>query len=182
MSHTSHTSDAALRSSEIATPLGPMLAVGDDAALHLLEFAAPASLSQPSLAQPNLSQQCRALGAVVPGEAASLRQIRDELDAYFGGKLRRFATPCRLHGTPFQTSAWQWLSAIPFGETRTYQEQAAALGRPKGARAAGHANARNRLAILVPCHRVWGKNGAVTGYAAGTELKQKLCAHERRFL
>ena len=168
----SHTSDAALRSSEIATPLGPMLAVGDDAALHLLEFAARASLAQ----------QCRALGAVVPGEAASLRQIRDELDAYFGGGLRRFTTPCRLHGTPFQTSAWQWLSAIPFGETRTYQEQAAALGRPKGARAAGHANARNRLAILVPCHRVWGKNGAVTGYAAGTELKQKLCAHERRFL
>ena len=149
-----------------------MLAVGDDSALHLLEFAR----------RPNLAQATRALGPVQPGDAASLKQIREELAAYFAGRLRAFATPFRLRGTPFQTKAWNYLMGIPFGETRSYQEEAEALGKPLGARAAGRANACNRLAVLVPCHRVWGKQGAVVGYAAGADLKEKLCAHERRCL
>lgn len=110
------------------------------------------------------------------GEASAdlLRACREQLAAYFGGALRRFDLPLDPVGTPFQRRAWQALRDIPFGETRSYAAQAAAIGRPSAARAVGAANARNPLAIVVPCHRVVGAGGRLVGYAAGLERKRAL--------
>lgn len=108
-----------------------------------------------------------------------LREAAAQLDAYFAGRLRRFDLPLSLHGTPFQLLVWRALRGIPYGETRTYGEIAAAVGNPAACRAAGMANHRNPIAIVVPCHRVIGKDGALTGYGGGLERKRFLLALER---
>jgi methylated-DNA-[protein]-cysteine S-methyltransferase len=103
-----------------------------------------------------------------------LAQVRRELDAYFAGHLRSFSVALDPQGTDFQKRAWAALARIPFGETRTYGQQAHAMGRPTALRAVGAANARNPIAIIVPCHRVIGANGAMTGYAGGLDCKEFL--------
>ena len=100
-----------------------------------------------------------------------LLNLRRELDAYFGGRLRCFAVALEPHGTPFQKKVWAELARIPYGETRTYGEVAQAIGRPSAARAVGAANGRNPIGIVLPCHRVIGASGALTGYAGGLEAK-----------
>ena len=105
---------------------------------------------------------------------AILQQARRELDDYFAGRRRRFSVPLDPQGTDFQKRAWAALLEIPFGETRTYGQQARAMGRPKAVRAVGAANARNPIGIIVPCHRVIGANGALTGYAGGLRSKEYL--------
>lgn len=100
-----------------------------------------------------------------------LGQLRRELDAYFGGRLRRFGVALDPRGTDFQKRAWAALAAIPYGETRSYGQQARAIGRPRAARAVGAANGRNPIGIIVPCHRVIGADGAMTGYAGGMDCK-----------
>lgn len=104
------------------------------------------------------------------------RQLREYLD----GARFDFELPLRASGTAFQQRAWQALRAIPFGETRSYAEQARAIGRPTATRAVGAANARNPIAIIVPCHRVIGSDGSLTGYAGGEAAKRWLLAHEAR--
>ncbi len=104
-----------------------------------------------------------------------------ELDEYFEGRRLAFSVPLAPGGTPFQRRVWGELLAIEPGGTRSYAELARALGRPGAARAAGAANARNPLSIVVPCHRVIGAGGALTGYAGGLERKAWLLAHERAF-
>ncbi|MFA6445093.1 MAG: methylated-DNA--[protein]-cysteine S-methyltransferase, partial [Sterolibacterium sp.] len=94
-----------------------------------------------------------------------LQQARRELDEYFAGKLREFAVPLAPAGTDFQKCAWAALSRIPFGETRTYGQQALAMGRPTAVRAVGAANGRNPIGIMIPCHRVIGADGSLSGYA-----------------
>ena len=101
-------------------------------------------------------------------------QVAMELQEYFEGKRTRFTFPLRLDGTDFQKAVWQELLRIPYGQTRTYSQVAAAIGRPKASRAVGIACSKNPIWIAVPCHRVIGKNNALTGYAGGLDLKQKL--------
>lgn len=100
-----------------------------------------------------------------------LLQLQRELDAYFAGRLRRFAVALDASGTDFQKRAWAALAAIPYGETRSYGQQAHAIGRPQAARAVGAANGRNPIGIVVPCHRVIGADGAMSGYAGGVDCK-----------
>jgi methylated-DNA-[protein]-cysteine S-methyltransferase len=97
-----------------------------------------------------------------------------QLNEYLAGKRTRFTVPVVMTGTPFQRSVWQALLTIPFGETRTYQQLANAMGAPRAVRAVGAANGRNPISILVPCHRVIGANGKLTGYAGGLERKAAL--------
>ncbi|OCA62879.1 cysteine methyltransferase [Aeromonas piscicola] len=101
-----------------------------------------------------------------------------EFDAYFTGRLQRFTLPLAAHGTAFQQAVWQALRDIPYGETRSYSEIARTIGKPSASRAVGAANGRNPLSIIVPCHRVIGQNGSLTGYAGGLPIKQQLLALE----
>jgi len=103
----------------------------------------------------------------------------DELRAYFAGELKEFTLPLRLEGTPFQRSVWEQLRTIPYGETRSYGELADALGNPKASRAVGLANGKNPVGIIVPCHRVVGTDGSLTGYGGGLERKRRLLDFER---
>ncbi len=122
-----------------------------------------------------------------PAAAATTRSpVLDEgitqLDEYFRGIRQHFSVAFAPEGTPFQRSVWQQLHTIPFGQTVTYHAIAAAIGLPSASRAVGHANMRNPLAILIPCHRVIGKNGSLTGYAGGMWRKEWLLRHERACL
>ena len=102
----------------------------------------------------------------------------EQLHAYFAGELKEFTVELRLHGTPFQRSVWEQLSRIPYGETRSYGELADALGNPGASRAVGLANGRNPIGIIVPCHRVVGANGSLTGYGGGLDRKKRLLDFE----
>ncbi|MBQ8310294.1 MAG: methylated-DNA--[Clostridia bacterium] len=110
----------------------------------------------------------------------TLRRVAEQLDEYFAGVRQAFDLPYRLHGTPFQMRVWQALCEIPYGETRTYREIAVRIGAPKASRAVGMANHNNPIDILVPCHRVIGTNGKLTGYADGLEIKAYLLNLERK--
>jgi len=107
-------------------------------------------------------------------ETPLIKKTAKQIDEYFNGKRTIFDLPLVLHGTDFQVSVWKSLQKIPFGKTRSYGEIAAAIGNPKASRAVGMANNRNPISIIVPCHRVIGQNGSLTGYAGGLELKQRL--------
>ncbi|MGI8535936.1 MAG: methylated-DNA--[protein]-cysteine S-methyltransferase [Mycobacteriales bacterium] len=106
--------------------------------------------------------------------------VREQLHAYFAGELEDFGVPLATRGTPFQAAVWAALRAVPYGTTCTYGELAAAVGRPTAVRAVGAANGRNPVCIVVPCHRVVGADGTLTGYAGGTDRKSLLLEHERR--
>ncbi len=121
----------------------------------------------------------------VPGEAwtedagaGPLPEVARQLDQYFAGQRREFDLPLRLHGTPFQRRVWQALVEIPYGVTWSYGELARRIDQPSASRAVGLANGRNPISILVPCHRVIGADGTLTGYGGGLERKQWLLAHE----
>ncbi len=107
-------------------------------------------------------------------ETPLIRQAYSQLDEYFRGERKQFDLPLKPAGTPFQQQVWQALRKIPYGETRTYGEIAAAIGNPRACRAVGMANHCNPIAIVIPCHRVIGTNGSLTGYAGGFDIKQKL--------
>jgi O-6-methylguanine DNA methyltransferase len=118
--------------------------------------------------------------AEVRGTSPHLDRLSAELDAYFRGELRRFETPLDLRGTPFQRAVWRRLARTAYGETLTYAQLAARVGRPSAVRATGHANGRNPVSILVPCHRVVGTDGTLHGYGGGLWRKRWLLALERR--
>ncbi len=158
----------------LETPLGPMLAVADDRGLHLLDFVDRRGLER-ALAMLQKRLACR----VLPGTHRYLAQIATELREYFAGTRTTFATPVLLTGSEFQQRVWRELLAIPAGETRSYAALAARIGAPKAVRAVGRANGDNRLSIIVPCHRVIGANGELTGYGGGLARKQKLLDLER---
>lgn len=104
--------------------------------------------------------------------------VIDQLDEYFAGRRTEFDVPLRLHGTPFQRSVWEQLLAIPYGETRSYGQLAGALGKSGASRAVGLANGKNPVGIIVPCHRVIGSTGGLTGYGGGLDRKQRLLVFE----
>ncbi|WP_055563418.1 methylated-DNA--[protein]-cysteine S-methyltransferase [Streptomyces atriruber] len=111
-------------------------------------------------------------------DPAPFGEVISQLDAYFAGELTEFDVPLRLDGTPFQRTVWHGLQQIPYGETRTYGELAEALGKPNASRAVGLANGKNPIGVIVPCHRVIGANGSLTGYGGGLDRKQRLLAFE----
>ena len=111
---------------------------------------------------------------------AALTEPRTQLQAYFAGELRDFELPLAAQGTPFQQGVWRALRDIPYGETISYGELARRIAQPAAARAVGLANGRNPIAIVVPCHRVIGANGSLTGYGGGLARKRWLLAHESR--
>jgi methylated-DNA-[protein]-cysteine S-methyltransferase len=115
----------------------------------------------------------------VTDESTSVETVQ-QLTEYFEGKRQSFDLPLDVQGTPFQKAVWTELQRIPYGETRSYGEIALAIGRPGAARAVGMANHDNPLAVVIPCHRVVGKNGSLTGYAGGLELKAQLLSIERQ--
>lgn len=119
-------------------------------------------------------------GARLVRDPAKARAAREELAAYFAGRLTRFTVRADLSGTPFQLAVWNALLEIPYGETRSYGDLAKVLGKPGAARAVGMANNRNRVGILVPCHRVIGAGGALVGYGGGLDRKRFLLDLERR--
>jgi AraC family transcriptional regulator, regulatory protein of adaptative response / methylated-DNA-[protein]-cysteine methyltransferase len=158
------------------TPLGPMLALANDAGLYLLEFVDRRGLEREVQAlRRRLTQH------VVPGEHRHLDQIGEELDAYFAGRSLIFTTPLQLAGSPFQRAVWKTLLAIPPGETLSYADVAVNIARPAAVRAVGRANGNNKLTIIVPCHRVIGADGTLTGYGGGLWRKAWLLEHERTF-
>ena len=166
-----------VRLSRIPTPLGPMLLGATDEGVCLLEFTD----------RPMLETQLRRLTrlfdcALAPGSNDVSRQLEAELTAYFEGKLREFRTPLLTPGSEFQQRVWNALRAIPYGETRSYAEQARAIGAPAAVRAVARANGDNRIAIVIPCHRVVGADGSLTGYGGGLWRKQWLLHHERATL
>lgn len=114
-------------------------------------------------------------------EHPALCALAEQLAQYFTWQRQVFDLPLDPFGTPFQQRVWQALQAIPFGETRSYGEQARAIGKPSAVRAVGAANGRNPLSIVIPCHRVIGANGKLTGYAGGLRLKRALLEHEGAF-
>ena len=112
-------------------------------------------------------------------ETSLLREAARQLNEYFAGRRRVFDLPLRPTGTPFQQKIWQALQTIPYGQTRSYQEIAGQIGNFKACRAVGYANHNNPIAIIIPCHRVIGKSGRLTGYAGGLELKERLLRLEQ---
>ena len=113
-------------------------------------------------------------------ETPFLQQVEEQLNEYFAGARREFDLPLAPKGTPFQQAVWAELEQIPYGEVRTYGQLAAALGRPKASRAVGGACHCNPIAIIIPCHRVVGANGSLTGYAYGVEMKEYLLELEKQ--
>ncbi|MEV6661893.1 methylated-DNA--[protein]-cysteine S-methyltransferase [Streptomyces nigra] len=113
-----------------------------------------------------------------PLDTSPFAQTEEELEAYFAGELRQFTVPLHLKGTPFQLTVWNHLRTIPYGETRTYGQLAEALGNRGASRAVGLANGKNPIGIIVPCHRVIGATGSLTGYGGGLPRKQRLLAFE----
>jgi methylated-DNA-[protein]-cysteine S-methyltransferase len=113
-------------------------------------------------------------------EDTVLPAVRAQLEAYFSGELREFDVPLAVAGTPFQQQVWAALATIPYGESWSYRQLAEAVGNPKAVRAVGLANGRNPVSIVVPCHRVVGADGSLTGYGGGLEAKRWLLTHEHR--
>ena len=119
-----------------------------------------------------------ALTAESVASDAPFLEVKRQLDAYFEGGSEGFDVPLELAGTPFQQTVWRALQAIPRGQTVTYAQLAQSIGRPTATRAVALANACNRISIIIPCHRVIGSNGSLTGYAGGLERKSRLLALE----
>jgi AraC family transcriptional regulator of adaptative response/methylated-DNA-[protein]-cysteine methyltransferase len=166
----------ALFAAWLDTPLGPMTAIGDVAALYLLEYADRRGLERQI---ERLRGRTRA--GIVPGRTAPIAQLEAELAGYFAGRTAHFETPLAPLGSPFQQAVWDALRAIPPGRTRSYGDLACAAGRPAAVRAAAQANGANPFAIVIPCHRVVSADGTLGGYGGGLARKRWLLEHERRW-
>jgi AraC family transcriptional regulator of adaptative response/methylated-DNA-[protein]-cysteine methyltransferase len=153
----------------LRSPLGPLVAGATADGVCLLEFTDRRMLETELAALEKLFE-----APVVPGSNEHLEKLRGELASYFARSSRTFSVPLVYPGTAFQRRVWEQLLGIPYGETRSYEEIAAMLGEPRAGRAVGRANGLNRLAILIPCHRVVNKNGELGGYGGGLRRKQYL--------
>jgi methylated-DNA-[protein]-cysteine S-methyltransferase len=147
-------------STQLSTPVGPLTLEGDDNFLTRLGFGSPDSPQ---------------------GDARAVGAAAIQLEQYFAGERTEFDLDVDLQGTPFERRVWAEVRAIPFGETATYAEIARRVGSPSACRAVGRANGRNPIAVIVPCHRVVGSDGSLTGYAGGIEMKRALLDLEHRY-
>lgn len=160
--------------SRVLTPLGPMLAGATEEGLCLLEFTDRRMLAT------QLERLARRLDAsFVPDSNEIIAGAERELAAYFAGELKEFTTPLVTPGSEFQQEVWNALRTIPYGGTRSYADQAVMIGKPAAVRAVARANGDNRISIIIPCHRVIGADGALTGYGGGLWRKSYLLEHER---
>lgn len=157
------------------TPLGPMFACATKEGVCLLEFT-----DRKMLETEFKDLRKRLCAVILPGENDHLVRVQSELAEYFEGKRRQFTVALHTPGTDFQQSAWKALREIPYGETRSYKQQALAIGNPKGVRAAASANGHNRISIVIPCHRVVGSDGQLAGYGGGLFRKKWLLDFESR--
>lgn len=148
------------------SPVGPLLLAGDSEALHVLSFGRG---SRPREIDADWTRDTKGV----------LKGVRRELDEYFAGRLKKFTTRLAFNGTPFQNDVWQQLTRIPYGETISYMELAKRIDNPKAVRAVGMANGANPIAIIVPCHRVIGSNGSLTGFGGGLPTKRALLELEK---
>ena len=156
------------------SPLGNILAAASERGLCLLEFAGSRRIDG------ELRDLQRLLGCQTKqGENEHTRLVQTQLGEYFQGTRREFSVPLHAPGSPFQRRVWNALQTIPYGKTVSYQEQAQRIGKPTAVRAVANANGANRVSIIIPCHRVIGSDGSLTGYAGGLQRKQWLLAHER---
>ena len=166
---TTNVASASYTTQRVDSPFGPLTIVGSGAGVRAIlwpgDDPARAGLDATAL---------RSRSTDVLDETAR------QLAGYFEGERTGFDLPLDLHGTAFQLAAWRALTEIPYGETRSYAEQAALLGRPAAVRAVGAANGRNPISIVVPCHRVVGSDGSLRGFAGGIDAKAALLAFERR--
>ena len=151
------------------SPLGPLVAGATDAGVCLLEFTDRRMLEAQFETVRRLFQM-----PVVPGTNGHLTQLQNELAGYFASTLRSFSVPLVYPGSPFQQRVWEQLLCVPYGETRSYQQLAEAIGNPAAVRAVGRANGLNRIAIVIPCHRIINKSGDLGGYGGGLRRKQYL--------
>lgn len=152
---------------EIDTPVGKLLAVASDQGLCLLEFADVEDRLNRHISQLEKIFKTK----ISTGDSAIIQQLKRELIEYFNGERKTFEIALDFRGTEFQENAWKALLKIPYGQTRSYKEQAIAINKPTAVRAVAGANNRNKISIVIPCHRVIGKNGSMTGY--GGELWRK---------
>ena len=153
------------------TPLGSMLVVEQGGELVRVNFLEGVNSLNPGTLTEGFKESGTSL----------LRRTKIQMEEYFDGLRTRFDLPYKLNGTAFQLRTWNALRKIPYGETWSYQKQASQMGNATAARAVGQANGRNPLTILLPCHRVVGKNGTLTGYGGGIDRKQGLLDLENRF-
>jgi methylated-DNA-[protein]-cysteine S-methyltransferase len=153
--------------SELDSPIGTLLLRGDGRVLTGL-------FMDEQRHRPALPDGCER-------NDAAFRAVREQLNAYFTGKLQKFDVALAGEGSPFQRTVWTALCQIPFGETESYGGLARRIGNANASRAVGLANGKNPIGIIVPCHRVVGANGSLTGYGGGLERKQWLLEHERRY-
>jgi methylated-DNA-[protein]-cysteine S-methyltransferase len=149
------------------SPIGRLLVAGDEEGLRYIGFPSGKSPLQP--------------GSAWKEDPKALDEAIRQLHAYFGGELKAFSLTLAPRGTPFQLSVLRALQGIPYGQTISYGELARRIGRPRASRAVGAANARNPLPIVIPCHRVIGSDGSLTGFGGGLEVKKALLALERRY-
>jgi len=164
-----------IKTTIIKTPLGEMIAGATGDGICLLEF------SDRRMLPSELEDLAKMLNTEVrEGRHKYLRQVKKELKEYFSGKRKEFTVPLVTPGSDFQRSVWNVLLKIPYGSTRTYQQQADILKNPGSVRAAAHANGTNRVAIIIPCHRVIGSDGKLVGYGGGLERKKWLLNHEKK--
>ena len=154
-------------SEEIETPVGTLLAAASDKGLCLLEFSDVKDRLDRHVSQLEKNFKTK----FSTGESATIQQLKTELAEYFNGERKSFDIPLDYRGTPFQEESWNALLKIPYGETRSYKDQAIAINKPTAVRAVASANNRNKISIVIPCHRVIGKNGSMTGY--GGEIWRK---------
>lgn len=159
----------------LTTPLGPMYACATDRGICLLEFT-----DRRMLETEFKDLQKRLNANILAGENVYLKQLKVEIEEYFEGSRKEFSVNLHTPGTDFQQRVWNALLNIPYGTTSTYQQQAERLNRPTAVRAIASANGHNRISIVVPCHRVIGKDGSLTGYGGGLERKKWLLEHERK--
>ena len=148
------------------SPVGPLLLAGDSEALHVLAFGVG---SRPRAIDADWTLDTKGV----------LTNVRKELDQYFAGRLTTFTTKLAFNGTPFQNQVWKQLTRIPYGETISYLDLANRIDNPKAVRAVGMANGANPIAIIVPCHRVIGSNGSLTGFGGGLPTKRALLELEK---
>ncbi|MBX9735358.1 MAG: methylated-DNA--[protein]-cysteine S-methyltransferase [Phycisphaerales bacterium] len=172
-----HSPSRVLHTHRFGTPLGEMVAMAVDERLCLLEFHDRHEL------ETEIALLCTRLTAgVVERESAVLTRTAAELGEYFAGSRREFTIPLQIEGTEFQRAVWERLQRIPIGQTRSYAELARDLSNPEATRAVGGANSRNRLAIIIPCHRVIASGGGLGGYAGGLDRKRWLLDHEAQMV
>jgi methylated-DNA-[protein]-cysteine S-methyltransferase len=153
---------------QIESPIGPLLLAADDGGLREIRFVNGRHPAQPE--------------STWKEDRAQHNETIRQLHAYFAGELENFDLQLAPEGTPFQLGVWRSLCDIPYGETISYGELAGRIGNPKASRAVGLANGSNPIPIVIPCHRVIGSNGKLTGYGGGLPIKEKLLALERRQL